>query len=199
MDLCARICRLITVAVVAVAPALVPAATQSDLMTTFAAMEKAGKFRTEAVTTTADGKSIKRSIEVQWPDRYHMVTEQMEVIIVPGKTYMKHGGAWQPFPVDMGKMIESLRADATKKAFEGTTNLREIGTGNVNGHAAQGYEYDSSSSVMGTTATSHVKLWVDPATRLPLRQEVDGEALGHKSHTVQDYQFDPAILIEAPL
>jgi hypothetical protein len=84
----------------------VRADSKADLMATVDAMGKAGKFRTTSTITSEDGKVFKTSAEVVWPDRYHITTDQMEAIILPGKSYMKQpGGAWQVLPVDMSQMI----------------------------------------------------------------------------------------------
>jgi hypothetical protein len=51
----------------------------------------------------------------------------------------------------------------------------------------------------GVTAKSHVKLWIDVDTNLPLRQETAGEAMGMSSTTIANYTFDPSLQVEAPL
>jgi hypothetical protein len=173
---------------------------KADLMATVDAMGKTGKFRTTSTITGEDGKVFKTSAEVVWPDRYHITTDQMEAIIIPGKSYMKQpGGAWQMLPVDMSQMIQGFRAEAMKGAMSGTTNIKDLGTSEVDGQAVHGYEYDSTATVMGQSSSAHVKMWIATATGLPVRQEIDGKAMGHKSRTVQDYDFTSPVKIEAPL
>jgi hypothetical protein len=86
-----------------------------------------------------------------------------------------------------------------KSAMTGTTNIKELGASEINGQAVRGYEYDSTATVMGTSSSAHVKMWIGTGTGLPVRQEIDGSAMGHKSHTVQDYDFTSPVKIEAPL
>lgn len=172
---------------------------QQEIHAAFEAMVKAGKFRTTGTTDAPRGGPQKNTVEVVWPDRFHMTSEQTEVIIVPGSTYMKQGGKWQQLPVDMSRMIERFKPQAMKEAFVNTSNVKAIGDSTVNGHAVRGYEYDTTVKVAGVTASSHAKLWVDKDTGLPTRMESDGEAMGHKSHNVNDYEFDAGIRVEAPM
>ena len=173
---------------------------KADLLATAEAMGKVGKFKSSSTITGDDGKVFKTSAQVIWPDRFHIVTDQMEAIILPGKSYMKQPGqAWQVLPVDLSQMVAGFRAENMKQSMASTSNVKDLGTSEVNGHAVHGYEYDSSATVMGQTSKAHSKMWLDVATGLPVRQEVDGEAMGHKSHTVQDYDFTTPVKIEAPI
>ena len=173
---------------------------KADLLSTMEAMGKTGKFKQSSVITSDDGKTFKTSAEVIWPDRYHIVTDQMEAIILPGKSYMKQPGqGWQLMPIDLGQMVAGFRAEAMKDSIANTTNVKDLGASEINGHAVRGFEYDSTAKVMGQTSSAHCKMWIDVATGLPVRQEVDGQAMGHKSHTVQDYDFASPVKIEAPI
>src|SRR5678816_216960 len=173
---------------------------KADLLATAEAMGKVGKFKSSSTITGDDGKVFKTSAQVIWPDRFHIVTEQMEAIIIPGKSYMKQpGSGWQVIPVDLSQMVAGFRAEAMKDSMASTTNVKELGTSEVNGHQVRGFEYDSSATIMGQTSKAHCKMWLDVATGLPVRQEVDGEAMGHKSKTVQDYDFTSPVKVEAPI
>jgi len=194
---CARLALLsLLLSALVVAPAL--ADPKAALMASYEAMAKFGKFRTTS-TTVSGAQTIRSSVDVVWPDRFHMRTEQMEMTMVPGHTYMKQGGKWQELPMDMGKMVDGFRAEAMKATFAGTTNVQALGPSTINGKATQGYEYDVSATIMGIASRSHVRMWIEVGTNLPVRQEIDGEAMGQKSRTVQDYEFDAALRVDAPL
>src|SRR5687768_13533714 len=90
------------------------------------------KFRMTGKTTTG-GKTVNMWAEVDWPDRYHMRTDDVEFIILPGKTWMKQGGQWMALPMDMSAMVKSLSPDAVKQAQENMTNVKEVGPADVNG------------------------------------------------------------------
>ncbi len=111
---------------------------------------------------------------------------------------MKQDGRWMKFPMDMGAMIKSMTPEAMKKAYEGMSNIREIGSAEVEGRDATGYAYDSKVTMMGFTSTSSVRVWIDDETGLPLKQEIDGKAMGTRSTTVQVYDYETPVSVRAP-
>lgn len=174
---------------------------KSEIMAAHQKLVERGKFRLTSVTESG-GQTTRTEAMVEWPDRYYMKNDtggqKNEMIILPAGTWMKQGGTWMKFPMDMSAMIKSMTPDAMKKAYDGMSNLREIGATEIDGRAATGYAYDSKVTMMGVTSTSSVKMWIDDDTGLPLRQEIDGEAMGSGSTTVQDYDYETAVSIKAP-
>lgn len=198
----ARIVRIASVALLGLAfatPAL--AGPKEDIMAAHQKLVERGKFRLTSVTE-GGGQITRTEAMVEWPDRYHMKTDaggqKNEMIILPAGTWMKQGGTWMKFPMDMSAMIKSMTPEAMKMAYDGISNLREIGAMEIDGRDATGYAYDSRVTMMGVTSTSSVKMWIDDETGLPLRQEIDGEAMGTKSSTVQEYDYEAAVSVKAP-
>jgi hypothetical protein len=185
--------------VIAALPGAARADARDEVQAAYAALMKQGKFRSVGTADSPRGGAQKQSVEVVWPDRFHMMSPEAEIIVIPGATYMKRDGGWSQLPIPMGQLIDRFKPEAMKQAYDQTTNLKSLGDSTVNGHAVRGYEYDTTVTMMGVTAKSHNKLWVDKDTGLPARQESDGEAMGHKSHNVNDYEYDSAIKIEAPM
>lgn len=163
----------------------------------FKAMQAAGSFR---ATSEADqaGKSVKVVNEMVWPDRFHITSGAQEFIFVPGGTWMKQGKSWNRLPVDMSQMAQSLSPDAMRQSLANLTNARVLGEEKLDGHDAIVIEYDTSATVMGIATRSHVKAWIDAKSKLPLKQEVSGTAMGRKSDSVTTYEFVPGLRIEAP-
>jgi outer membrane lipoprotein-sorting protein len=194
-----RFAAAVLLALAVATPAL--ADPKADIMAAHAKMLEKGKFRMTGTSVAGDQTTRMDSVVV-WPDRYHMKMDgaggPTEIIVIPGETWMNQGGSWMKLPMDMSAMIQSMTPEAMRKSFEGMTNVRELGSESIDGRDAVGYAYDSKVEMMGITSTSSVRLWVDEDTGLPLRQEVDGEAMGVKSRTVQDYVFDPAVEVRAP-
>lgn len=185
-------------ALLACAPAAF-ADVKADVMAAHEAMVEAGKFRTVGTVTSKDGTQELWS-EVHWPDRFHARNAGGEFIMLPGQTWMKQpGGEWMAMPMDMGAMVKSFTPDAIREAYENMTNEKELGESRLGDKTVRGYEYDTTATIMGIKATSHVKVWVDTATDLVIKQEIDGEAMGQKSRTVQTYAYDPAISIDPPI
>lgn len=171
---------------------------KQDILATHEAMVKAGRFHSEGTATSQQGTTRMWS-NVVWPDRFHIRNGEQEFIIVPGKTYMKQGGEWMPLPMDMSQMVKSLSPEALRQGYENMTNVKDLGESQRNGKNVRGYEYDTQATVMGVTAKSHVVLFVDPATKLPVHQDASGEAMGQKSDSSLDYTFSDDIDVKAPM
>lgn len=194
--------RLAAIALLALALALpAHADPKADIIAAHQKMMEKGRFRMTG-STVSDGKTTKMESAVVWPDRYHMKMDAAgsvnEIIVIPGETWMKQGGSWMKLPMDMSAMIQSMTPEAMRKSFEGMSNVRELGSESIGGRDAVGYAYDSKVEMMGITSTSSVRLWVDEDSGLPIRQEIDGEAMGTRSKTVQDYAFDASVEVQAP-
>jgi hypothetical protein len=172
---------------------------KEEILASHAAMVKFGKFHSEGTVTAKDGTVTKTWSNVVWPDRFHVRNAGQEFIIVPGKTYMKQGEQWLPFPMDMSQLVRSLSPEALRQGYEAMTNVKDLGESERNGKSVHGYEYDTQLTIMGVTAKSHVKLWIDADTKLPVHQEADGEALGQRARTAIDYTFDEGIEVEPPM
>lgn len=158
----------------------------------------AGAFRIRS-EIDAGGKKMAQLVEIQLPGRYHVKSDQMEAIIVPGGSFMKPGGQWMRSPMDMGQMIQQYTEEGRKHAQESISNVQDLGAEAVDGKAAHAYSYDASGQAMGVKSNAHVTIWVDGADQRILRMVVDGEAMGHKSKTTQHYEYDPSISIVAPM
>jgi len=171
---------------------------KTDLLAAHEAMVEAGKFRTKGTSTTKDGTQELWS-EVQWPDRFHARNAGGEFIMIPGKSYMKQGGRWMAVPMDMSAMVKNLTPDAIRQSYANITNEKDHGESTLDGATVHVYEYDTSATIMGIKADSHVKVWIDTDTGRVVKQEVEGSAAGMKSKTVQTYDYDPSIEVKAPL
>ncbi|MCB1570663.1 MAG: hypothetical protein KDI72_06415, partial [Xanthomonadales bacterium] len=57
--------------------------------------------------------------------------------------------------------------------------------------------YDVNTQVMGIDVSSHNTVFIDASGRI-VRSVSDGEAMGHKTHSVQTIRYDDSIRISAP-
>ena len=171
---------------------------KSEMLASHEAMVKAAKFRMVGTAKTDKGTDTLWS-EVHWPDRFHTKNQGGEYILMPGKTYMKQGGQWIALPMDMSAMVKSLSPEAVRQTFDNMTNAKELGESEIGGRKVKGYEYDTFATIMGIRAESHVRVFIDPETKLVVRQETDNKAAGQTSQVAQDYEYDASISIEPPL
>jgi hypothetical protein len=171
---------------------------KADILAAHAHLVKAGKFRMQS-TTVADGQTMKSSATILWPDRFHVVSANGEFIILPGTSYMKQGGNWMPLPMNMGAMIQAMSPDAMKQGYDNMTNIRELPAEDLAGVATRVYEYDTSATIMGIRADSHVTVWIATDDGRLVKQKSTGKAMGKSSVSESLYEFDPAIDVKAPM
>ena len=186
---------LVAAALLLAAPA--HADPKADILAAHEAMMAKGKFRTET-RSISSGETTVSTNEVQWPDRFHMKSKDMEMIILPEGTWMNQGGQWMKMPMNMAGMVKQLTPDAIKQSYDNMTNVQQLDDAEVEGEAVHVYEYDTTATIMGIKADSHVKLYVGKSSGLILRQDVDGKAMGVGSQTISTYTYDPDINIQAP-
>lgn len=170
---------------------------KDDILAAHGAMLAKGKFRTETKSISG-GETTVSTNEVQWPDRFHMKSRDMEMIILPEGTWMNQGGQWMKMPMNMAGMVKQLTPDAMKQSYDNMANVQQLADAEVDGEAVHVYEYDTNATIMGIKADSHVKLYVGKSSGLILRQDVDGQAMGVGSQTISTYTYDPGIAITAP-
>ena len=93
---------------------------------------------------------------------------------------------------------KQLTPDAIKQSYDNMTNVQQLDDAEVEGEAVHVYEYDTTATIMGIKADSHVKLYVGKSSGLILRQDVDGKAMGVGSQSISTYTYDAGINIQAP-
>jgi outer membrane lipoprotein-sorting protein len=164
-----------------------------------AAMVAKGAFRVDSTTETSGGTQ-KSVVEAIWPDRFRIrsITQGTEFIVVPGGTWMNSGGSWTRMPVDMSAMTQSFSEQALREGLATIANAKVLGTEDVGGRKARVYAYDQTGTIMGIRSESRVKAWIDDATDLVLRMEVDGKAMGQTSRSINVYDWNADIVIDAP-
>ncbi|MEO6065461.1 MAG: hypothetical protein ABIP49_06775 [Lysobacterales bacterium] len=164
----------------------------------FAAMQAAKSFRATSVMEQG-GKKVTVQNDTIWPDRFHVRSEGREFIFVPGATWMKQaGGTWDLLPVDMSELVRSLSPDAMRQSLANLENAKLIGAETLGERESIVIEYDTHATVMGIATRSHVKVWLDAASKLPVKQQASGTAQGLESKTFTLYDFVSDLKIEAP-
>lgn len=191
---------------VATAAPSAPAGDAKDAI--LAALRKqltSGPYRTSAAITSENG-SVEVIGEVIPPDRMRSVStiagRKSEMIFIGDKGWMKSGDAdWK----DMGASNATMALSQFSTAMvddmaNAISDARLIGPDVVNNAPAMAYSYfmDSNKFKTPIDVKSNVQVWIDVATGLIVKQEIDGEVMGVKSKTVQTVTYDPAIKIEAP-
>ena len=164
----------------------------------------AGAYRVKTVLESAQGK-MEMTSEVIPPDQMRVVMDMgeqtQEMVFIGEKGWMKMGGDWTESSIQ-GSAIMSQIGTLNEKMLEAMSDFAEAGSETVDGVESRVFTYKVELSGEGDAAMavkSSVKLYVDVARGLPIKQEVEGEAMGVKSTSVQMIEYDSSIQIEAPV
>jgi hypothetical protein len=149
------------------------------------------------ITTTSGDTTMKSHGEYDTVDRIHFKNDKMEMVVIPEGTWMKTGVSWTKPPVDMGGMVKQFIPKSIDDMRAGTKSATDDGMTMWNGQPVHGYTYSIDTTMMGIHVTSTNKIFVNAAGQI-VHAESEGEAMGHKSHTVQDIRYDDSIKVNAP-
>ena len=185
------------------APTAAPAAGGDNLDEVMAAAraQLTQKGYRSRILSEASGTKTEMSVEFVAPDRYHIVSPATEMIVIADKTYMNQAGTWTKIPMDMSAMLKQFQDPAFVMESTGfkMSNAAYKGVEDVDGVAADLYEYDSTFTIQGMTDTSHTQLWISKGTGLPLKSVNTSELAGVKSVATSLYEYPADLKIEAPI
>ncbi|MBX3696917.1 MAG: hypothetical protein KF811_03840 [Dokdonella sp.] len=152
----------------------------------------------ETVATDAKGRESRSQVEFDTINRIRVSTDQASFIVLPEGTWMRTGGGeWTKPPIDMSAMFKRLVPSTLEEIRAGTRNIRDEGMQTVDGQNLRAVSYDVNTQVMGIDVSSHNTVFIDASGRI-VRSVSDGEAMGHKTHSVQTIRYDDSIRISAP-
>jgi hypothetical protein len=146
------------------------------------------------------GNSNTRIVEFVAPDRFHMISDKNEALIVGPTTYMKDPkGAWQRVPMDVNAMVQSFRDPSIIDEVRKSADAKFIGPDTLDGAPMLVYQY-TMSNAFGTNSTSMTKAWIGASDGLPRRLEIDGNVGSVKARAVNTYyDYNADIKIEPPM
>jgi hypothetical protein len=153
-------------------------------------------FRAKITVTPTTGAATETDLDVVMPDRFHVVSKQLEAIAIAGTYYVKLAGQWQK--IALPKTIDLSFADLKKIEAElgASSDVKLIGPEVLDGTPTLVYQYTTTTTTpISTTTTS--KVWVAVADQLPRRMESVAKS-GTKT-TVIYYDYNAAITIEPPI
>lgn len=153
-------------------------------------------FRTEMTVTDEKGKVTKGSSEYEGMDHVHSNMGGHEMVMLPGGTWMRINDKWTKSPMDMSAMVKKF-APMGEEMLQSAKNVRDEGPATFQGQPAHVYSFDTDTTMMGIHATGHNKVYLNGAG-LMIGMEHDGEAMGHKSSSVQAITYDDSVHVQAP-
>lgn len=139
------------------------------------------------------------------PDRYHLVSEGLELIVIDDTTYLKGpDGEWTTVPgTEMISTVEgTLAAFAGEAAIQerldtlSDSNVAIEGTETINGVETRVYTINEGPEESSTFG--RVKMWIGVEDGLLYRQEVETELGGLGSQTTMEFEYGDDVTIEPP-
>jgi len=139
------------------------------------------------------------------PDRYQMISDDIEFIVVDNTTYLKGpDGNWTTLPgAEMTNTVE-----ATLDAFAGAAVIesrqdslsqRDVnfeGKETINGVDTLVYSFDE--GLPGTGISGLIKMWIGEDDGLLYRQEVESKIGDQESRILMEFEYGAAVSIEPP-
>jgi hypothetical protein len=152
------------------------------------------------------GATGTRLIEFVAPDRLRLVDEagaSPAVVVIGSRGWRQVDGRWQADDGSASAMAGALATMGNPAVVSGLaekiSEVRDLGGETLNGEAVRLFQYSTVTGPAEAPITSTTKLWVRSADGLPVKQEVYGNLAGGAATTVQFFEYDPGLSIEAPL
>lgn len=171
-----------------------PANPVQGLLTAFKGLGGVKSFRAKISTTGLPGGTQDSDLEMVLPDRFHMTTSKLEMILIGKTMYIKTGTKWQK----LTQNIDLSAVDAKKLEAELgiSKDVKLVGTDVIDGTPTFVYQYTT--TIKGPPArTTTSKVWVGMADNLPRKRETEPKA-GQKTTTTY-YDYNANITINAPM
>jgi hypothetical protein len=190
----------------AAAPVQLPSDPKAAILQALRAQLTAGPYRSTTTIDMEDGAQTVVGMVIP-PDRMHVSMDmgglKTEMIYIGDKVWSKQGDeAWMASDrmgtAGAGLMDESMIADTEQTITEAALVGPEV----VEGVDTLVYTFTtdlSKSEIMPMESISQSKIWVNTATGLIIRQEIEDTTAETPSKTVQVIEYDPTITIEAPV
>jgi hypothetical protein len=183
----------------------IPTDPQAALIASMRAQVNAGPYRNQT-TIISDDSTVELSAEIIPPDRMHLTNnfggQSQEQILIGDKGWMKQGDSWVESPMTGTNIVAQASGEMVDEMIKTISDVTLLGPETVDGVDVLVYSYTSDmnkSDTMKMDSISTVKVWIATASGLIMKQEIDGEAMGVKSKTVQVITYDPNITIEPPV
>ena len=145
-------------------------------------------YRVKMIMEQQEGQTMETLIEYVLPDRFHMVSDLAEMIIIGDDMYMKAGDTWTKVPGG-GAGTEMTEVGVTEDQI---LEARLEGAEDVDGVPCQKYVYTAK---VGDNPAIETTCWIGVKDGLPHKVITEMES---STMTQLPYDFNADITIEAP-
>ena len=190
----------ILAAVLLIASAAAHAEPKDEVFAAWDAMIAAKSYRA-TIETSANNQTFEQTVEMIIPDRMRMTGGPGgDFLITPEGAWLRlPGQGWTEAPPGTSAMSKQFMSpEFVEQAKAGVKSVAALGLESVRGKPAKTYQVEQVMTVMGIESETSTKLFVDVTSGRPVRQEVEGKAMGRTSRTVQDIEYVADLEIKAP-
>lgn len=163
-------------------------------------------YKSVSTVQLEEGQIITTTVEYAPPDRYHIVSDKVEMIVSGGKVHIQEGGVWKLSALDPSQIVTENLADAYGETMQ---DILYLGQETLDDKPMLLYQFQNISQVGEHELVNQFKIWVGEADGLVYQILQEGDILGFdpqtnktgksKATTTTTYSYDPSIKIEAPL
>ena len=157
---------------------------------------KSYRATTETTIRGAETMVIRTTVDAIPPSRFHVRTDDGEVLIVPEGAWQRTDGPWRPFEGDARALVAGMSHAATPESLANIRNARDAGAETVRGCESSHLVYDVATDFSGQSVLVRCDLWVCDRTGLPIRITTGDD--GGTVTLTADFDFDRDISISKP-
>jgi hypothetical protein len=134
-------------------------------------------------------------VEVVFPDRIHVRTDEVEFIALPERAWINTFGVW--VPTDRSLLpITSFVSVAMRQAIASIRDVRIEGSSKTNQCAAHVYRFRSSGRLPGAGADGDLRAWLCDDSGRPARLEATDARSGER--VIVDFDWTRRADVRAP-
>lgn len=130
------------------------------------------------------------------PDRWHFKQSAGEVIVIGKQSYVNRNSKWIKIDDDLSSAIGNQTQLITEESIQRIKDVKKLREETFNGKEAIVYEYTTKDE--NTSSDAATSVWIEKATGLPLKIELNGMINGKKQTISTVYDYDKKVVIEAP-
>jgi hypothetical protein len=181
----------------AFAAASVQADPRATVQRAFDSVLAAGGFRAYAQGHVfgPDMPAVSGDVEVVFPDRIHVHSDELEFIALPERAWINTFGVWVPTNRDL-LPITAFDPSAMRKAIASIRDVRIEGTSKTSQCAAHVYRFRSTGRLPGAGADGDLRAWLCDDSGRPARLEATDTRSGER--VIVDFDWSRRADVHAP-
>ena len=180
------------------APAVLPTAGSAvDALTKiFKGWASVKSFRAKMTLTGPPTGTTEMNLQVVTPDRFHLTSQQMEIILIGTTVYLKLGNTWQKVPLPQGIDLSLANPKTFESQIGASSDVKLVGTEVLNGTPTIVYQYTA--DIKGPPAQKITsKVWVGATDNLP--RKIESSPSANQKTVIVFTDYNANITVNPPI